>query len=140
MNAYEHTQSGTLIIRVTLLAAAALAVGGCFVPQLFIPVPILLVTAWVFRSLTIEISGDKLRWQFGSGLVAKRVLLEEIASVKAVRTNFMQGWGIHWTRYGWLYNVAGNDAVVITLRNGKKFALGTDEPEVLCAIIQQNLR
>jgi hypothetical protein len=36
--------------------------------------------------------------------------------------------------------VSGHDAVAIELRSGKKFALGTDEPEVLCAIIQQNLR
>ena len=29
------------------------------------------------------------------------------------------------TPYGWLYNVAGWDAVAITLQVGRKFALGT---------------
>ena len=53
----------------------------------------------------------------------------EIASVKPVRTNTLEGWGIHYSRFGWLDNVSGFSAVAITLRNGKRFALGSDEPE-----------
>ena len=140
MKAYQHSQRGTLIIVATLTMAAAIAVGGCFVPLLFISAGILLRTAWLFSSLTIEVTGDELRWRFGPGIIAKRALLAEITAVKMVQTGFMQGWGIHFTRYGWLYNVSGRSAVAITLRSGKRFALGTDEPEALRAIIQQNLR
>lgn len=50
-----------------------------------------------------------------------------------MRTNFIEGLGIHLNRFGWLYNVSGIDAVAITLCNGKRFALGTDEPKKLCA-------
>jgi len=140
MNAYQQTQRGSLIIATTLTMAAAFAVGGCFVPLLFISVGVLLVTGWLFSSLTIEITVDELRWHFGPGLISKRVPLAEIASAKMVQTTFLEGWGIHLSRFGWLYNVSGRGAVAITLRNGKRFALGTDEPEALCAIIQQNLR
>jgi hypothetical protein len=94
----------------------------------------------VFNSLTVEITSDELRWRFGPGIIAKRVALAEIVSARSVQTNFLEGWGIHLSRFGWLYNVSGHGAVAIVLRNGRKFALGTDEPEVLCAIIQQNLR
>jgi len=140
MNKYQHTQPGTLIMLTMLVLAAWMAVGGFFARPLFVGVPILLVTAWLFHSLTIELTGEELRWRFGPGLISKRVPLTEIASVKIVRTLFLEGWGIHLSRFGWLYNVSGRGAVAIVLRNGKKFALGTDEPEALCAIIQQNLR
>lgn len=141
MNTYQHTQSGKLIVLTMLAMAGVMAVlGMCLAWQLFISVPIVLVTAWVFHSLTIELTTDELRWHFGPGLVSKTVPLADIASAKAVRTTFLEGWGIHLSRFGWLYNVSGRDAVAIGLRNGKKFALGTDEPEKLCAIIQQNLR
>jgi hypothetical protein len=39
--------------------------------------------------------------------------------------------GIHLSRFGWLYNVSGFDAVAIILKSGKRFALGTDEPDAL---------
>ncbi|HSY19037.1 MAG TPA: hypothetical protein VK815_11910 [Candidatus Acidoferrales bacterium] len=141
MKTYEHTQSGKLIVMLLLAMAAVMAVLGlCLAWPLLICVPIVLVTAWLFHSLTIELTTEDLRWHFGPGLVSKRVRLAEIASAKAVQTTFLEGWGIHLSRFGWLYNVAGRDAVAIGMRNGKKFALGTDEPEALCAIIQQNLR
>jgi hypothetical protein len=40
------------------------------------------------------------------------------------------------TPYGWLYNVSGFDAVAITLRDGRKFALGTDDPHGLTTAIR----
>jgi hypothetical protein len=41
--------------------------------------------------------------------------------------------------FGWLYNVAGWDAVVITLGNGRKFALGTDDPHGLVSAIKRSI-
>ena len=46
-------------------------------------------------------------------------------------------WLGHLTPYGWLYNVSGLDAVAITLRDGRKFALGTDDPEGLVTAIRR---
>jgi len=43
--------------------------------------------------------------------------------------------GIHKTSRGWLYNVSGFDAVLITLHSGKGILLGTDEPERLRSAI-----
>ena len=50
--------------------------------------------------------------------------------------NYLEGWGIHLSRFGWLYNVSGFDAVAITLVSGKRFALGTDEPQALLAALR----
>jgi hypothetical protein len=134
---YQHTQRGTVIIvTVAVMTLAFAAVGLLFVRPLLITVPLIALAGWLFNSLTIETDERELRWRFGSGTVSKSVLLSEITGVEAVRTNLLEGWGIHLSRFGWLYNVSGRDAVAITLKNGKRFALGTDEPQALLAALQ----
>lgn len=96
---------------------------------------VLALAMWLFGSLTIEISAGVLNWRFGPGLIRRSLSVNLIAEARAVRTRWFDGWGIHYTRLGWLYNVAGFDAVAITLNNGKQFALGTDEPERLLAAL-----
>ena len=141
MKAYLHTQSGLLIVNAMLALSVIFAALGLFVLKaLFVVVPLLLLTGWVFHSLTIEIGDGELRWWFGAGLVRKRVAVAEVVAARVVRTNSLEGWGIHWSRFGWLYNVSGYDAVAITLRNGKTFALGTDQPVALAAAINESLR
>jgi hypothetical protein len=134
MKTYKHTQRGTLILVVmSIMSVIFVAIGLIVCKPVLIGVPLLLVCGWRFHSLTIEITDGELRWQFGSGLIRKRVPLHDIASTRPVRTMVCEGWGIHLSRFGWLYNVSGFDAVAITLRNGKRFALGTDEPDKLAA-------
>ncbi len=141
MNTYRHTQNSPLIVGVMVGFFVVLFLLGVFVLKPFlITAPLLLFVGWLFHSLTIEIDGGELRWQFGPGLISKRVAFSEIASAKVVRTNFFNGWGIHWGRYGWLYNVSGFNAVAITLRSGKRIALGTDEPQVLAARLNEMLQ
>jgi len=144
IGSYKHTQRGTLILAVTLgLAGLFIWLGSGIgtIKPLWSAVPILLVCAWLFHSLTIEITERELRWGFGPGLIRKSVPLNEIVSAEPARTRL--SWGIHWSpRTGWLYNVSGFDAVAVTLRGGKRFTLGTDEPQILVArlaeVIQQN--
>jgi hypothetical protein len=99
-------------------------------------VPIFAICGWLFHSLRIEVTDKELHWRFGPGLIRRQVPLSEIASAQPVRTNFIEGWGIHASRFGWLYNVSGFDAVAITLTSGKQFALGTDEPRKLADALQ----
>ena len=136
MNIYQHTQRGTLILVVTLgMGAVFLSLGFATAKTLWIPMAILLMCASLFYSLTIEITDRQLHWRFGPGLIHKSVPLNEIISAAPMRIG--PSWGIHWgPRTGWLYNVSGFDAVLVTLRGGKKLALGTDEPEALSAAIR----
>lgn len=96
---------------------------------------ILVVTAVLFASLTIEVEGGVLTVQFGPGLIRKRVLLATIRSCEVVRNPWWYGWGIRRTPHGWLYNVSGLAAVELTLQNGRRLRMGTDEPERLCQAI-----
>ena len=92
MAVYEHTQSGSAMI--ALLAFIVVA---------------LIATGIIFSRLTITIEDGFLRASFGPGLTVKNVPLSEIASCQPIRIRWWYGWGIHLTRYGWLYNVAGWD-------------------------------
>ena len=137
---YKHTQRGTVILAVTLgMAAVFIGLGFIVLKPLWISLPILLVIAWLFHSLTIEISNGELRWHFGAGLIRKSVPLANLVSAEPIRTG--PSWGIHWSpRLGWLYNVSGFDAVAVTLRSGEKFALGTDEAQKLSVRLVEAIR
>jgi hypothetical protein len=137
---YKHTQSARLLnIIMAIITMTVVVLAVTFSPFLLFALLPLALTCWLFSSLTIEITDAELRWQFGPGLIRKRVPLDQIASAEQVRTNFWEGWGIHISRFGWLYNVSGWDAVAIKLQNGKRFALGTDEPQALAAALPQSL-
>lgn len=131
MKTYQHTQPATtILISVGILFAVFLLTSVAVHPMIF-GTMLLPISAWIFRSLTIEITDTHLTWYFGFGWPRKSVPLSEIASVEPIRTGFWNGWGIHYTPRGWLYNVSGYGAVAVRLRNGKQFCLGTDEPAEL---------
>jgi len=135
MKSYQHTQNATELVVVMALISLVSAVAAVLLPWCLITTVLTAFAAWLFRSLTVEITDTELRWWFGPGWVAKRVALSEIASARVVRTSFPEGWGIHYSRFGWLYNVQGFGAVAISLRNGKRFCLGSDEPEALASAL-----
>ena len=141
MTRYEHTQVGHVVIW-TLVAAAVLValqatvkLGPHREPLLIVSV-VLLIALALFYKLTITIDNVTLRASLGIGLIRKRVRIAGIVGCESIRIRWWYGWGIHLTPYDWLYNVSGLEAVAITLRNGRKFALGTDDPHGLVEAIQ----
>jgi hypothetical protein len=98
---------------------------------------ILLVSLVLFYKVTITIENDTLCASLGIGIIRKRAQLAAIATCEQIRIPWWYGWGIHLTPYGWLYNVSGLNAVAITLRNGGRFALGTDDPDGLVTAIRR---
>jgi hypothetical protein len=142
---YEHTQAGWPfrislgITAVGFLAAAAITPNELLPVARAILVGAALLTAllgWMWGSLTIRVRDGVLRWQFGLGWPRKTLPLDRIASVETTRTTFWEGWGVHRTQRGWLYNVAGRDAVLIRKDDGKAFLLGTDEPRKLKSALE----
>ena len=97
---------------------------------------IMLVCLVLFYRLRITIDAETICASFGIGVIRKRVGLAEIVACEPIRIRWWHGWGIHLTPYGWLYNVSGFDAVAIKLRDGRQFALGTDDPHGLTAGIR----
>jgi hypothetical protein len=137
---YERTQIGYVIIW-SLLPIILIASGGSIGSSShgrspLIVVIILLVALLLFYKLRITIEDQTLCAVFGIGTIRKNVPLAEIVGCQPIRIRWWYGWGIHLTPYGWLYNISGFDAVAITLRDGRKFALGGDDPHGLTEAIR----
>jgi hypothetical protein len=139
---YRHTQIGWVMLVALippvgliglLLATTQLwaALGLVFV--------VLLITAALFSTLTVEVDGRQLRFHFGPGLIRKHIDLANVRHFAAVRNPWWYGWGIHFTPRGILYNVSGPGAVELHLKDGKRLRIGTDEPEALCRALEQVL-
>jgi hypothetical protein len=95
------------------------------------------VVGWTWGALTVRIQGGEVQVRFGIGWPRKTIPLAEIAAVEVTRTTFLEGWGLHRTRRGWLYNVSGFDAVLLQLASGQSMMVGTDEPRRLKAAIER---
>jgi len=93
----------------------------------------------LFYRLRVTVNAQAVRVVFGIGLISKEVPLAEVVRAEAVRTRVWWGYGIHWTPSGWLYNVAGRDAVRLEIRTGRAVMIGTDEPQALKAAIDARL-
>ena len=130
---YRHTQRGTLTILVCLVLAALDAALVWLSGQWPVAAAllVLVVVAFLFSSLTVEVGDDALRWHFGPGFWSYRLALDEIASVEAVRNHWWNGWGIRIRPRFRLYNVSGLDAVELRLKSGEIRRIGTDDPHGL---------
>ena len=128
---YQHTQNGYLL-NMILLGAMALNVWFMFeyafswvALGVLIFLAVLLV---LFSSLTIVIDDEFLRVRFGPGLIEIPLALKNMTACRVVKNPWYYGWGIRRTPHGWLYNISGSDAVEITMEDGRKVRIGTDEP------------
>ena len=85
----------------------------------------------LFHSMTVEVDGQTLRFWFGPGLLRREISVTDIENAEKKYTPWFWGYGYRGVPDGWLYRVSGFETVLITLKNGKKFRLGTDEPDAL---------
>jgi hypothetical protein len=94
-----------------------------------------------FSSLTVSVDEQGVKIRFGWGIFRKQFLLAQVATVKQVKNPWYYSWGIHywlWLKM-WIFNIAGLGAVEFTMKNGKVYRIGTNEPEKLEAAIKQNV-
>ena len=88
-----------------------------------------------FSSMSIVVTRDYVVARFGIGLLKRTIALDRVASVEATRSRWYDGWGIHWTQRGMLYNVSGFEVVRLVLVGGKSIMLGTDDARALRSAI-----
>ena len=119
---YRHTQIGyttiTALGAVICLIIAHIQFFGA-APLPIAVLIILVVCLLIFLSLTIEIRDGFLSWKLGFGLIHKNVPASDIIRATPIKITHFQGWGIHWTPGGWLYNVSGFQAVEFELKIGE---------------------
>jgi len=139
---YQHTQPGTLMLVAMLTAAVVTAAMAYMNPSptarwfpWAIP-PGFTLLAWLFSSLTVEVSDDAVHWHFGPGIWGYRIRLAEIESIQIVRNTWLNGFGIRMRPGFRLYNVSGLDAVELRLKSGDIRRIGTDDPQGLAASLK----
>jgi hypothetical protein len=142
MAEYKHTQVG--FVTIIALSAAILFVLYLTVVTSFNPVTVavlvvLLVCLGIFATLTVEVGDRVVEVRFGTGVVRKGFPLQDIEACRAVRNRWYYGWGIHLTPRGWVFNVSGLSAVELRMKNGRRYRIGTDDPEGLVRAIEEGL-
>jgi len=131
---YHHRQVSrpTVVsfIAITALFAMPFFIVGLHLVLFAVLVPIFALVAvvhWLLYSMTVEVSGQELRWYFGPGFWRKRIVLSEIAHVQRVRIPWWYGIGIKYAAPAWVYLVAPGDAVEVRTVNGETVRIGTDD-------------
>ncbi len=150
---YSHTQPGSLL-RIALLISLFIFLLFAWViqrdtesfeddPETIIVIVfasfLMIVLLSLFHSLTVEEDNDSLTVKFGIGLISKRISFKQIQLCETVTMPWWRGLGIKKIPGGWMYNIAGRDAVELTMNNGDKFLIGTNEPEVLTSMIRNRI-
>jgi hypothetical protein len=143
---YEHRQTGWTTLALACIPALCVFVklmmspAGARTLPVQLPVGVVVVTVFLllsFTSLSIVVTRDDVVARFGIGLVRKTIALADIVGIEVTRTRWYEGWGIHWTRRGMIYNVAGFDAVAIRLASGRSVVIGSDDAPRLVAAIRR---
>lgn len=144
MNQYRHTQIGYLLI--ILYSGVIVFIGylnvltGFNNPFALAALIVLLVILKLFSSLTVTVDDKRIKIQFGLGVFPKVFQLKDIASYAVVKNPWYYGWGIRYTPRGWLFNVSGYSAIELQMSNGKRFRIGTDEPDSLASAISEAMK
>lgn len=143
---YQHTQRGPwsfvlLAVVASNLTLAVRLLGNepAWASWLFLSVALLMTfMTFCFQSLTTTVSETSLRVHFGPiPLLEKKVLLEDIVSVRPEKSSLLDGWGVHWTPgKGWIYNMWGFDCLAINLGT-RHFRVGTNDPDQLCEVLER---
>jgi len=140
---YRHTQHGTLVLVICLLAGTlgvALSWRSGQWPATILVLAIMVAVAVLFSSLTVEVGGNELRWHFGPGLWSYQLPLDQIRDVAVVRNKWWYGWGIRTAPGFRLYNVSGLDAVELHLKSNEVRRIGTDDPQGLADALEAQRR
>ncbi|MBN2357760.1 hypothetical protein JXO59_16740 [candidate division KSB1 bacterium] len=143
MIAYKYTQTGYWIIVPLIIAAVILFATVPLDDYTMVHYALLLlfiIVGVLFYSLTTEVKAGRILCYFGQGLINKEIRVTEIASCEPVKVPWYWGWGIRWTPIGWMYNISPTGGVKITFTSGKSFVIGSNEPEVLCDAILDEMK
>jgi len=143
MKEYKHTQIGYLLL--ILYSAVILYMGYLNIVTYFNPIAlvgllIMLIALGLFATLTVKVNDRMIKIQFGLGVIRKGFILKDIETYRAVKNPWYYGWGIRYTPRGWLFNVSGFSAIELQMKSGKKYRIGTDEPNNLAKALDEALK
>ena len=140
MTKYKHTQIGYFLITVygsLILIIIPLYIFTDFKQQAMIGMFIMLIVLGIFAAMSVKVSDQKMKIQFGLGAIRKEFLIRDIETFREVKHPWHYGWGIRYTPRGWIFRVSGNSGIELQMKSGKLYQVGTDEPQKLAEALNQ---
>jgi hypothetical protein len=134
MKQYKHTQIGYFLLvsySAVVLFLGYLNIKTDFYPLTLATLIIMLIVLGIFSRLTVIVDDQMIKIQFGLRVIRKVFQLKEIEAYGVVKNPWYYGWGIRYTPRGWLFNVSGLSAIELQLTSGKRYRIGTDDPDNL---------
>ncbi len=139
---YQESQTGvwTLVV-LFFVGALELKFGVNLQPEWFTLALVLGLglLAVIFSSMTIRVTPDGVEWWLGLPILKRRVRMSEIASVSAGKVGWLTGLGIRTDGRNVTWIVSGRSVVILTLVDGRKTRLGSNEPERVVEAIRQSM-
>lgn len=111
----------------------AIAAGAIVAVSVFV---LLIAVGIMMSRLTVEVDGG-VTVAFGWGWPKRTVAVRDIVGARCRHNSWWHGWDIRKVGRGWMYNVAGRDAVELELVSGRVLRIGTDEPDALLAAVDR---
>ncbi len=142
---YHRVQPGYAILALAVIAEISMVVSCIRYDKLAACILFSLVLTFLgacFFSLQVTVDETLIRLKFGMGLIRKEITLSDILSCARVKNFILSGWGVKRIGRikGWSFNVSGWDAVELTLTNGQRIRIGTDDPEGLVKAVNERIR
>ena len=139
MIVYQRTQYTRSAVLATFFGILLLVlVVGFLDPATALPLPGLVATFVVvsvvflgYRSLMVTVTPSEVRLAYALGWPNKTIERSRIVAAEPLRIPWWYGGGVRRTPKGWMWNIWGLQTVQITFSDGKRFLIGTDDPEGL---------
>jgi len=93
-----------------------------------------------YIQLRTWIHPDRIVVSFPPFFRKKQFVIYEIASAKVVTYGMLVGYGLRYSsKYGTVYNIKGNKGLALTMKNGKKYMIGTQHPAQVEEVVKHQL-
>jgi len=145
ISTYKEVQNSLFIILISILVPVGLIIGGIFIWSVVIASSIVMIVIGVLLfaivgGLQTFVTADAVKIRFG--LLRLRILNIKMADITTIgirKFSPIKDFGGYGMRYGKgmkAYFLGGSFGVTLTLVNGKKYLIGSYQPEKLAAVIQ----
>jgi hypothetical protein len=85
---------------------------------------LLFVLGFVFATMTITVTSDRVEWCLNMGLFRQTILRPSIKNVSVINISLWNGLGIRTNNFrDYLWSIGGSSAIRLELDNGRKLAL-----------------
>ena len=99
------------------------------------------ITFLLFFQMRTTVDENLIQITYGIGIIKKKIQMENIQQVEAVRNKWYYGLGIRWSWKGWLYNIQGLSAVELKFKNStSNIRIGTADNVKLKEEIEKRIR